>query len=253
MARALLRDSTVLCKGARRCRFRARASFRRHKQASARNEGNPGAFYAVDWPVKGLTSARSRPREQCSAGLTASHEDTKASDHSGTERTVTEEMFSRAERYASSAGPGMVTTHDNCHGMPPVLLTVAAHQPAYDKPLPSAAGGAGGNPTYAALQGADAAWSKVKGQEVAVLVPVTTNLPLSLSVFYTTFSQQLQLTLLSGSSLFFLQKGKPPGPCPDFVQEVQTPLDQALQYDVIMCGGTLGIFLACCLQLRGLR
>ena len=54
-------------------------------------------------------------------------------------------------------------------------------------------------------------------------------------------------------ALCVLQKGKPQGPCPQFVQEVQTPLNQALQYDVIMCGGTLGIFLACCLQLKGLR
>ena len=78
---------------------------------------------------------------------------------------------------------------------------MAAHLPAYDKPLPFAAGGAGGNPTYAALQGADAAWSKVKSQEVVVLVSVTANLPLALLVLYAAFSQQLQLTFLAWSSL----------------------------------------------------
>ncbi len=54
-------------------------------------------------------------------------------------------------------------------------------------------------------------------------------------------------------SLSMLQAGKPQGPPPNFVQEVQTPLSQSVQYDVIMCGGTLGIFLACSLQLKGLK
>lgn len=36
-------------------------------------------------------------------------------------------------------------------------------------PVHIAAGGAGGNPSYAALQGADAAWAKVKAQEVSLL------------------------------------------------------------------------------------
>ncbi|DBB10582.1 TPA: hypothetical protein ACH3X3_007098 [Trebouxia sp. C0006] len=89
-------------------------------------------------------------------------------------------MFDRAARHASSAGP---------------------------------AGGAGGTTSYAALQGADAAWAKAKAQKA----------------------------------------GKPQGPPPNFVQEVQTPLSQSVQYDVIMCGGTLGIFLACSLQLKGLK
>ena len=38
------------------------------------------------------------------------------------------------------------------------------------KPSSVAAGGAGGNPTYKALQGADAAWSKVKAQKVVPAV-----------------------------------------------------------------------------------
>lgn len=136
MARALLRDSTALCKGVRCCRIRARPSLRRHKQAFDRTEGNPCAFPAVSGPVKRLTTPRSRASQQCCAGMTASHEDTKASDPSETPRTVTEEMFSRAERYATSAGPGTVTAHHNCHCMQAILLPVAAHQPAYDKSLP---------------------------------------------------------------------------------------------------------------------
>lgn len=51
----------------------------------------------------------------------------------------------------------------------------------------------------------------------------------------------------------FLQKGRPQGAPPDFVQEVKEPLSQPLQYNVVMCGGTLGIFLACSLQLKGLK
>ena len=43
------------------------------------------------------------------------------------------------------------------------------------------------------------------------------------------------------------------GPAPQFVQEVPTPLPGTAKFDVVMCGGTLGIFLACALQLKGLR
>ena len=43
------------------------------------------------------------------------------------------------------------------------------------------------------------------------------------------------------------------GAAPQFVQEVSTPLPGTAKYDVVMCGGTLGIFLACALQLQGLR
>lgn len=43
------------------------------------------------------------------------------------------------------------------------------------------------------------------------------------------------------------------GPAPQFVREVPTPLPGTATYDVVMCGGTLGIFLACALQLKGLR
>lgn len=43
------------------------------------------------------------------------------------------------------------------------------------------------------------------------------------------------------------------GPAPEFVREVDQPLQAPPQFDVVMCGGTLGIFLACALQLSGLR
>lgn len=41
------------------------------------------------------------------------------------------------------------------------------------------------------------------------------------------------------------------GPRPQFVRESRELLGEAPQYDVIVCGGTLGIFLACSLQLQG--
>ena len=37
------------------------------------------------------------------------------------------------------------------------------------------------------------------------------------------------------------------------MREVSSPLPGTATYDVVMCGGTLGIFLACALQLKGLR
>lgn len=43
------------------------------------------------------------------------------------------------------------------------------------------------------------------------------------------------------------------GPPPVFVREVKQALQAPPRFDVVMCGGTLGIFLACALQLRGLR
>ena len=43
------------------------------------------------------------------------------------------------------------------------------------------------------------------------------------------------------------------GPAPQFVREVPAPLPATAMYDVVMCGGTLGVFLACALQLKGLR
>ena len=41
------------------------------------------------------------------------------------------------------------------------------------------------------------------------------------------------------------------GPRPTFVRECREPLGAAPQYDVVVCGGTLGVFLACSLQLQG--
>ncbi len=43
------------------------------------------------------------------------------------------------------------------------------------------------------------------------------------------------------------------GPAPAFVRQVKEPLQAPPRFDVVMCGGTLGIFLACALQLSGLR
>lgn len=43
------------------------------------------------------------------------------------------------------------------------------------------------------------------------------------------------------------------GPPPVYVREIDLDLPAAPSFDVVMCGGTLGIFLACALQLKGLR
>jgi hypothetical protein len=43
------------------------------------------------------------------------------------------------------------------------------------------------------------------------------------------------------------------GPRPQFIREQRSPLGAPPQYDAVVCGGTLGIFLAAALQLRGLR
>ena len=45
----------------------------------------------------------------------------------------------------------------------------------------------------------------------------------------------------------------PSGPAPDFLKRSKQKLSVATQYDVLVCGGTLGIFLATALQLRGHR
>ena len=45
----------------------------------------------------------------------------------------------------------------------------------------------------------------------------------------------------------------PSGPAPEFLKRSGSRLGVAMQYDVIMCGGTLGIFLATALQLAGHR
>ncbi|CAG9460575.1 unnamed protein product [Pedinophyceae sp. YPF-701] len=77
-------------------------------------------------------------------------------------------------------------------------------------------GGAGGTTTFKGLLAADQVWEKVRNGPY----------------------------------------GAAAGPAPRFVQD--RPAHAALQgartdYDVVVCGGTLGIFIACALQLRGLR
>lgn len=49
------------------------------------------------------------------------------------------------------------------------------------------------------------------------------------------------------------QTGPEAGPPPDFVRNVAEPLKRAAQFDVVVCGGTLGIFLARALQVQGFR
>jgi hypothetical protein len=51
-----------------------------------------------------------------------------------------------------------------------------------------------------------------------------------------------------------LQEGAAAGPAPQFVATTASPLGGAgPEYDVVVCGGTLGIFAAVSLALRGLK
>jgi hypothetical protein len=48
-----------------------------------------------------------------------------------------------------------------------------------------------------------------------------------------------------------MKTGADAGPAPQFVKESCEPLATAPVYDVVVCGGTLGIFMATALQLKG--
>lgn len=82
-----------------------------------------------------------------------------------------------------------------------------------DKSLQAQAGGAGGGTTYEAFLGAERAWMALRN----------------------------------------MKTGSAAGPAPQFVVNDVDKLPQLPAYDVIMCGGTLGIFLATTLAQRGLR
>jgi hypothetical protein len=49
------------------------------------------------------------------------------------------------------------------------------------------------------------------------------------------------------------QVGRDAGPPPTFVTTSAEPLPEQPDFDVVVCGGTLGIFLACALLLKGYR
>ena len=60
--------------------------------------------------------------------------------------------------------------------------------------------------------------------------------------------------MLSAAGAGRAQTGAAAGPAPTFVRTASSPLPGgAPEFDVVMCGGTLGIFLAAALQLRGLK
>ena len=99
--------------------------------------------------------------------MTASYEDTRTQSSQPSGTSVTEQMFDRAARYASVAGTGkhggltLCITPTSCFAEPVHLLQADHHRANL-----SAAGGAGGSTSFAALQGADAAWAKAKAQKV---------------------------------------------------------------------------------------
>jgi len=104
-------------------------------------------------------------QQRCRAGLTASYEGTRTQSSEPSGASVTEQMFDRAARHASAAGPGMCDWHRLVAlARGSNLLDVTAAIDPHT--VMSAAGGAGGTTSYAALQGADAAWAKAKAQKV---------------------------------------------------------------------------------------
>ncbi|CAN0183211.1 unnamed protein product [Pylaiella littoralis] len=80
-------------------------------------------------------------------------------------------------------------------------------------PSSKQATGAGGSSTYQGLLRADAGWTALRN----------------------------------------MKTGKDAGPAPTYVTESDTPLGTPPAYDVLVCGGTLGIFVATALQMRGFR
>ena len=99
--------------------------------------------------------------------MTASYEDTRTQSGQPRGTTVTEQMFDRAARYASVAGTGKHGGVTHCT-IPTKCFAEAVHLWQAYRYIANllAAGGAGGSTTYAALQGADAAWAKAKAQKV---------------------------------------------------------------------------------------
>ncbi|CAN0368114.1 unnamed protein product, partial [Laminaria digitata] len=52
-----------------------------------------------------------------------------------------------------------------------------------------------------------------------------------------------------------MKTGEEAGPAPNFVTESKTPFgaENSPTFDVLVCGGTLGIFVATALQMRGFK
>ncbi|GMH43080.1 hypothetical protein BSKO_11002 [Bryopsis sp. KO-2023] len=80
-------------------------------------------------------------------------------------------------------------------------------------PAEAGVGGAGGKSTYDALKAADGVWERMKNMDGQSSSREKSN----------------------------------------FVVEKPEPLKEAIGFDAIVCGGTLGIFVACALQIRGLK
>ena len=63
--------------------------------------------------------------------------------------------------------------------------------------------------------------------------------------------QHIQLAHEAQSRGRWRQAGQEAGAPPEFVTTSAMPLPGAPEFDVVVCGGTLGIFLACALLLKG--
>ena len=107
MVRAWLKHSGPHLVGSR-CHFCVRTPLTRHAKAgvSLRPETCRSVRDVKHKYVQTRQISRHKSRTyKCFAGMTASYENTQTHT-SDPSRTVTEAMFSRAERYASTAGPG---------------------------------------------------------------------------------------------------------------------------------------------------
>ena len=85
-------------------------------------------------------------------------QDTRLHSDESQAKTITEQMFDKAARHAA-ASQGVHTA--SC-----CSLASTKRKKLIGNVCVGAAGGAGGSTTFAALQGADAAWAKAKAMKV---------------------------------------------------------------------------------------
>ena len=96
-------------------------------------------------------------------------------------------------------------------------------------------GEAGGGTTHDALRKADEAWKRLRATQVNPFslcdAPPALRPPLA----------KLKVCMQIS------------GPAPEFVRTSSEPVPGEVLFDVVVAGGTLGIFLACVLQLQGFK
>ena len=117
-------------------------------------------------------------------------------------------------------------------------LGCALYTSRYDWIVSAPAGGAGGGTTYDALRKADEAWKRLRIAEV--------DAPL----WHCCIACSATSSKWSNTELFDVQMS---GPAPEFVRTTSELVPGGVRFDVVVAGATLGIFLACVLQLQGFK